>query len=87
MVRHFRYRDFQLRAVNTVIALRDDDQRCAREIDRCSNYLTNCPATSQAGYPNHSGCCAVPSNIAVVLNGSYVPVNAASFVLATSALS
>ena len=39
MVRHFRYRDFQFRAVNTVIALRDDDQRCAREIDRCSNYL------------------------------------------------
>ncbi len=35
----------------------------------------------------HSGCWAVPSNSAVVLKGSYVPLRAASFVLATKAAS
>jgi len=40
---------------------------------------------SVGAYPIHSGCCAVPSNRDPVLNGSNLPVSAASRVFAVNA--
>lgn len=43
--------------------------------------------SGDASYPIHSGCVAVPSNCAVVLNDSNFPLIAACFVFPTSAAS
>jgi ketosteroid isomerase-like protein len=52
-------------------------------VTRCTQAVTSC-WTSGGSSPSHSGCCAVPSKIEVVLNGSNRPFTAAADVFATN---